>query len=154
VVDERFSVDVGAVRYTERFGLDRAVSAEVLREAMTAISADLSRLDGRPVPDALVAMGGAVTNITAVMHSLATYDPTVVQGSVLDRAEIDRQIELYRSLDADARRAIVGLQPKRAEVILAGACIVRTVMEKLGKQRFTVSDRGLRHGVLAERFGD
>jgi exopolyphosphatase/pppGpp-phosphohydrolase len=27
-------------------------------------------------------------------------------------------------------------------------------MEKLGKQTFTVSDRGLRHGVLAERFGD
>lgn len=153
VVDERFSVDVGAVRYTERYRLDRAVSPEVLREAMAAISADLSRIEGRPVPAALVAMGGAVTNITAVMHRLAAYDPAVVQGSVLDRAEIDRQIELYRSLDADARRAIVGLQPKRAEVILAGACIVRTVMEKLGKQSFTVSDRGLRHGVLAERFG-
>jgi exopolyphosphatase/guanosine-5'-triphosphate,3'-diphosphate pyrophosphatase len=152
-VDERFSVDVGAVRYTERYRLDRAVSPDVLREAMAAIAADLSRIDGRPVPDALVAMGGAVTNITAVRHRLATYDPAVVQGSVLDRAEIDRQIELYRSLDADARRAIAGLQPKRAEVILAGACIVRTVMEKLGKQSFTVSDRGLRHGVLAERFG-
>jgi exopolyphosphatase/guanosine-5'-triphosphate,3'-diphosphate pyrophosphatase len=152
-VDERFSVEVGAVRYTERYGLDNAVSPGVLREAMAAIAADLSRIDGRPVPDALVAMGGAVTNITAVRHRLATYDPAVVQGSVLDRAEIDRQIELYRSLDADARRAIPGLQPKRAEVILAGACIVRTVMEKLGKQSFTVSDRGLRHGVLAERFG-
>ena len=152
-VDERFSVDVGAVRYTERYRLDGAVSPEVLREAMAAIAADLSRIDGRPVPDALVAMGGAVTNITAVMHSLATYDPAVVQGSVIDRAEIDRQIELYRSRDADARRSIVGLQPKRAEVILAGACIVRTVMEKLGKQSFAVSDRGLRHGVLTERFG-
>jgi exopolyphosphatase/guanosine-5'-triphosphate,3'-diphosphate pyrophosphatase len=154
IVDERFSVDVGAVRYTERYGLDHAVSPEVLREAMAAISADLARIDGRPVPDALVAMGGAVTNITAVSHRLATYDPTVVQGSVLDRAEIDRQIELYRSLDADARRTLVGLQPKRAEVILAGACIVRTVMEKLGKTSFAVSDRGLRHGVLAERFAD
>jgi len=151
-VDERFSVDVGAVRYTERYRLDRAVSPEVLREAMAAISADLSRIEGRPVPDALIAMGGAVTNITAVKHRLATYDPAVVQGSVLDRAEIDRQIELYRSRDADARRTIIGLQPKRAEVILAGACIVRTVMEKLGKQSFAVSDRGLRHGVLAERF--
>jgi exopolyphosphatase / guanosine-5'-triphosphate,3'-diphosphate pyrophosphatase len=152
-VDERFSVDVGAVRYTERYRLDRAVSPEVLREAMAAISADLSRIDGRPVPGALVAMGGAVTNIAAVMHRLAAYDAAVVQGSVIDRAEIDRQIELYRSRDADARRAIVGLQPKRAEVILAGACIVRTVMDKLGKQSFIVSDRGLRHGVLAELFG-
>jgi exopolyphosphatase/guanosine-5'-triphosphate,3'-diphosphate pyrophosphatase len=38
-------------------------------------------------------------------------------------------------------------------VILAGACIVRTVMEKLGVNRLVVCDRGLRHGVLAERFG-
>ena len=152
-VDERFSVDVGAVRYTERYRLDRAVSPDLLREAIAAIAADLARIDGRPVPDALVAMGGAVTNITAVMHRLASYDPAVVQGSVIDRAEIDRQIELYRSQDAGARRTIVGLQPKRAEVILAGACIVRTVMDKLGKKSFTVSDRGLRHGVLAERFG-
>jgi exopolyphosphatase/guanosine-5'-triphosphate,3'-diphosphate pyrophosphatase len=97
-------------------------------------------------------MGGAVTNIAAVKHAMATYDPAVVQGSILDRAEIDRQVELYRSKNADARRSIVGLQPKRAEVILAGACIVKTIMEKLGQDRFTVSDRGLRHGVLAEKF--
>ena len=84
---------------------------------------------------------------------MATYDPDVVQGSVLDRAEIDRQIELYRTRDVEARRAIVGLQPKRADVILAGACVVRTVMEKLGQETLTVSDRGLRHGLLVERFG-
>lgn len=151
-VDERFSVDVGAVRYTERFKLDGAVSLDTLHEAMATISADLSRLDGRAVPDVLVAMGGAVTNMTAVKHGLATYNPSIVQGAVIDRAEIERQIELYRNRDAEARRAIIGLQPKRAEVILAGACIVRAVMEKLGKASFTVSDRGLRHGVLAERF--
>ena len=120
---------------------------------MKAIAADLSRIDGRPAPDQLVAMGGVVTNMTAVKHRLAKYDPAIVQGTVLDRAEIDRQIELYRSQDAAARRAIVGLQPKREEVILAGACIVRTVMEKLGKADAHGERRGLRHGVLAERFG-
>jgi len=151
-LDDRFSVDVGAVRYTERFGLSEVVAPDVLAEAKEAISADLSSLDDRDAPDALVAMGGAVTNITAVSHSMATYDPDVVQGTVLDRAEIDRQIELYSSLDAEARRSIVGLQPKRADVILAGACIVRTVMEKLDQQKLTVSDRGLRHGLVLERF--
>ena len=152
-VDERFSVGVGAVRFTERFGLDKAVTAEVLSEALSAIADDLSRLDGRPPPDELVGMGGAVTNIAAVHHRLTTYDPDVVQGTVLDRAEIARQIELYRSQDADARRAIAGLQPKRADVILAGACIVATVMDKLSRQELTVSDRGLRHGLLVDRFG-
>ena len=152
-IDERFSVDVGAARYAERFGLDRAVSEEVLSQAMAAISADLRRLDGRPSPDLLIGMGGAITNITAVSLGLAEYDPSLVQGAAIGTQEIDRQIELYRLRDADSRRSIVGLQPKRAEVILAGACIVRTVMQKLGKTGLRVSDRGLRHGLLTERFG-
>ena len=152
-IAEQYSVPVGAVRFTERFGLAAAVTTAVLDDAQAAIAADLSSLDGRPRPDALVGMGGAITNITAVKHDMAVYDPSVVQGTVLERSELDRQIELYRSLDADGRRAIVGLQPKRAEVILAGALVVRTVMEKLGQTSLTVSDRGLRHGVLVERFG-
>jgi exopolyphosphatase/guanosine-5'-triphosphate,3'-diphosphate pyrophosphatase len=98
-------------------------------------------------------MGGAVTNLTAVMHQLETYSSEVVQGSRLDRAEVDRQIELYRTRSSDERRQITGLQPARAEVILAGACVVRTVLDKLGCDALTVSDRGLRHGVLAERYG-
>ena len=153
VVDERFSLNVGAVRFTEQFGLTHAVSAEVVAEAVAAIGAELGRLDGRPRPHAVVAMGGAVTNLAAVRHGLTTYDPEVIQGTVLDRAEIDRQIELYRGLDAAGRRGIPGLQPARAEVILAGACIVRTIIDKLGADAVTVSDRGLRHGVLHERFG-
>jgi exopolyphosphatase/guanosine-5'-triphosphate,3'-diphosphate pyrophosphatase len=97
-------------------------------------------------------MGGAVTNLTAVSLSMAKYDPDKVQGAVLTAAEIDRQIELYRSMDADERRSIVGLQPNRGAVILAGACIVRTILDKLSKDRLTVSDRGLRHGLVVERF--
>ncbi|MCH8614603.1 hypothetical protein LZ016_00580 [Sphingomonas sp. SM33] len=153
-VHERFSVDVGAARYSEQFGLDRAVSLDTVHQAMEAISGGLARLDGREPPATLIGMGGGVTNITAVAKGLAKYDPAVVQGAVIDAQEVDRQVELYRSRDAEGRRTIVGLQPKRAEVILAGACIVRTLMQKLGKDRLTVSDRGLRHGLLAERFGD
>ena len=96
-VDERFSVDVGAVRYTERFGLDGAVSTETLQAALDSIASDFRRLKGRPAPDALVGMGGAMTNITAVKLGLDRYDPDAVQGAILERVEIDRQIELYRS---------------------------------------------------------
>jgi exopolyphosphatase/guanosine-5'-triphosphate,3'-diphosphate pyrophosphatase len=152
-VEERFSLNVGAVRFTERFGLAGAVGADVIDAACAAIRADLGRLDGRQPPDAIVGMGGAVTNLAAVKHRLATFDGDVVQGTVLDRDEIDRQIERYRATDAEGRRSIVGLQPARAEVILAGACIVRTIIDLLGRDGITVSDHGLRHGVLIERFG-
>jgi exopolyphosphatase/guanosine-5'-triphosphate,3'-diphosphate pyrophosphatase len=151
-VEERFSVDVGAVRIAERYGLAEPVSEEGLARALDGVAGDLTRLDGQAHPDAIIAIGGTATNLAAVKHGLATYDPDVVHGTVLDLVEIDRQIALYRARNADERRQIVGLQPARAEVILAGACIVRTILTKLGHESLTVSDRGLRHGLFVERF--
>jgi exopolyphosphatase/guanosine-5'-triphosphate,3'-diphosphate pyrophosphatase len=150
---EQFSVDVGAVRLTERFGLDDAVEADVVEATCAAIAGDLQRLAGRPVPSAVVGMGGAVTNLAAVKHALAVYDPDIVQGTVLYRDDIDSQIDRYRRRSAEQRRSIVGLQPNRAPVILAGACVVRTVLDVLRADALTVSDRALRHGLIAERYG-
>jgi exopolyphosphatase/guanosine-5'-triphosphate,3'-diphosphate pyrophosphatase len=153
-VDERYSVNVGAVSYTERFGLDQAVDEATIAEARRNLAEDLESLDGRNSPDALVGMGGAMTNLTAVSLALAPYDPDVVQGAFVSRGEVERQIDLYRSMSHEERRdRVVGLQANRAPVILAGALIVATVMEKLGKDSLVVSDRGLRHGLIRERFG-
>ncbi|HEX5096714.1 MAG TPA: Ppx/GppA phosphatase family protein [Acidimicrobiia bacterium] len=153
-VSERFSVDIGAVRITERCGLAGKVTREQLDDALTVIATELQRLDGRATPDSVVGMGGTLTNLAAVHHQLAEYDPEIVHGTVLDLAEIDRQIERYRTLDASERRTIVGLQPNRAEVILGGACIVRTILAKLGRGAVTVTDRGVRHGLFIERFAE
>jgi exopolyphosphatase/guanosine-5'-triphosphate,3'-diphosphate pyrophosphatase len=152
-IADRFSVDVGATRITERFGLAGAVGEDTIAAALDAIAADLGRLDDWRAPDLVLGLGGAITNLAAVKLGLTAYDADAVHGTVLDRAEVERQIERYRTLDAGARRGIAGLQPARAEVILAGACIVRAVLGKLRAGSLTVSDRGLRHGVLAERFG-
>ena len=153
IVEERFSVNVGAVRLTEQYGLGGIVSPERLRVALDAIAVEVARLDTARSPDALVALGGGVTNLAAIKHGLVRYDADVVQGTVIERAEIERQIELYRTRSVDERRKIIGLEPRRADVILAGACIVRTVMAKLRKDTLLVSDRGLRHGLLVDRFG-
>jgi exopolyphosphatase/guanosine-5'-triphosphate,3'-diphosphate pyrophosphatase len=151
-VDESFSLNVGAARFTERYALNNAVTEKTLREALDAISADLSRLDAAPVPDALIGMGGAVTNMVAVKLGLASYNPDAVQGAVLTRGDVEHQIEHYRSRPAAERQTIIGLQPGRAEVILAGACIIKTVLEKFRMDTLTVSDRSLRHGLLIDRF--
>ena len=151
-VDERYSLNVGAIRFTEQFGLGARVSPDVLARAIHAIAGDLTSLDSARKPDALVGMGGTVTNIAGVKHRLAKYDADIVQGSVIERNEIERQISMYAARNTDERRQIVGLQPKRADVILAGVCIVKVIMDKLSIDRFSVSDRGLRHGLLADRF--
>jgi exopolyphosphatase/guanosine-5'-triphosphate,3'-diphosphate pyrophosphatase len=150
---DQFSLDLGAVRVTERFGLADAVGGDTVEAARAAITADLSTLEGRPRPDMVIGIGGTATNLAAVAHALVRYDADVVHGTVVDLDEIDRQIEEYRRRSADERRGLAGLQPARAEVILAGACIVRTILEITGQRAVTVSDRGLRHGVVAERFG-
>ena len=152
-VDERFSVNVGAVSYTERFGLDEAVDDATIEAAHRALDEDLGKLDGRSSPDALVGMGGAMTNLTAVSLSLDPYDPDVVQGATVTADEVNRQVAVYQSMGQDERRSIVGLQANRAPVILAGALIVSAVMKKLGRESLVVSDRGLRHGLIQERFG-
>jgi exopolyphosphatase/guanosine-5'-triphosphate,3'-diphosphate pyrophosphatase len=152
-VDDRFSLDVGAVRVSEHYGLTGAVSEDSLQAALAGIAEQLARLDGAGTPSALIGMGGTVTNLAAVKHALAKYDADIVRGTVLDVGEIDRQIARYRECSAEQRREIVGLQPNRAEVILGGACIVRTILSKLGIDALTVTDRGLRHGVFTERFG-
>ena len=99
-------------------------------------------------------MGGAVTNLAAVKHELATYDPDVVQGAVLDRAEIDRQIELYRTRTRRAapQRSSACSPNGRTSFSPAPASCARC-STKLGCDALTVSDRGLRHGLLEERFG-
>jgi exopolyphosphatase/guanosine-5'-triphosphate,3'-diphosphate pyrophosphatase len=152
-VVERFSVPVGAVRLTERYRLDVATSRETLEEALRDVEAGLAQLRGHEAPEAVVGMGGAITNLAAVQQGLEVYDPDAIHGSVLSREEVERQLSLYRTRSAAERRAIAGLQPNRAEVILAGACVVRSVLALLGADQLTVSDRGLRHGLLAERFG-
>jgi exopolyphosphatase/guanosine-5'-triphosphate,3'-diphosphate pyrophosphatase len=151
--EERFSVEVGAAKYTDRFGLDGPVSSAVLGDALAAIADDLARLDDEASTETAIGMGGTSTNLAAIRLGLAEYDPDVVHGTRLDLTELDRQIEQFRTRDVDARRTIVGVQPNRAAVILAGACIVRTILTKLRHESFLVSDRGLRHGLFVERFG-
>ena len=150
-VDERFSVDVGAVRFTEQFGLDGAVRPTCSRGARgdrrRPVEPRRPAAPGRAGGD-----GRAVTNLTAVKHELRPTTPTSCRA----RHSTGRRSTGRSSCTDPGREGaapIVGLQPKRADVILAGACIVRTVMEKLGQASLTVSDRGLRHGLLVDRFG-
>ena len=121
---------------------------------MEGIRGELAALRDRARADTVVGMGGTVTNLVAVQHGLAAYDPDVVHGATLTRAEVDRQIELYRACATDERRAIRGLQANRAEVILGGACIVRGVLGLLEADALLVNDRGLRYGLLVERFSE
>ena len=151
-IKRKFSLNIGAIRFTEAYLSQMPVTAAKLSEAQAQIRKELSEGGVTAGAKFLVGMGGNVTSIASVKHQMKVYDPDVIQGSKLTLADIDAQIADYAGKTLDERRTIVGLQPKRADVILAGACIVRQIMELTGVSELTVSDRGLRHGLLYRLF--
>jgi exopolyphosphatase/guanosine-5'-triphosphate,3'-diphosphate pyrophosphatase len=73
-----------------------------------------------------------------------------IDGSLLEYAEVAEQIGDYAGKTLAERRAVPGLLPDRADIVLAGACVVKAVMEELGVSVLTVSARGLRHALMHE----
>lgn len=148
----RFSVNLGAIRITEKFFSDDPVREGSVEAALKEIGEEFEAAGVAGHPVKLVGMGGTVTSMGAVKHKMVRYNPDIIQGSILTRADIAEQIEAYRERTIEQRREIPGLQPKRAEVILAGACILKDITERLGADQLTISDRGLRHGLAFDLF--
>ncbi|MFP2931005.1 Ppx/GppA family phosphatase, partial [Pyxidicoccus sp. 3LG] len=76
-----------------------------------------------------------------------------VHGGTLSLSELSALVDRLCRTPLEARRALPGLQPKRADVIPAGALILLESVRALGLDSCRVSDRGLRWGLLAHRFG-
>lgn len=152
-VSFRHSFDVGSVRLTERF-----VTADPIprheREQIHAFLKETFASLPAPSKDArFVGVAGTVTTLFAVANRIDPYDAAKVHGGVLSRAELSRVTELLFSLPLAERQKLPGLQPKRADVICAGALVLLAGVEQLGVPSVTVSDRGVRWGLLAHKFG-
>lgn len=148
------SLGIGAVSVTERFFPDTPVPAESLKRAMSEIIGTLAGSGIRRDKDSLlVGTGGNVTAMASVKQGMVSYDREKTHGSCLTLTEVRNQIESYAAKTLFERRRIKGLDPERAEIILAGACIVEAIMLSFGFHELTVSDRGLRHGLMYRLFG-
>jgi exopolyphosphatase/guanosine-5'-triphosphate,3'-diphosphate pyrophosphatase len=73
-----------------------------------------------------------------------------VHGSTLSRQRVDELARMLAALPLAERQALRGLEPKRADVIVAGALIVERVMHFAGRDELVVSDRGVRWGLAEE----
>lgn len=149
---KRFSVNLGAVRITENYLKSDPVTPDEVKAAVAQIDKEFAEagVDGKPKQ--LVGMGGTVTSMGAVKHKMVKYDPAVIQGSKLLKKDIEEQIAEYSKRTIEQRKELPGLQPKRADVILAGACILKVITDRLGADGLTISDRGLRHGLAFDLF--
>jgi exopolyphosphatase/guanosine-5'-triphosphate,3'-diphosphate pyrophosphatase len=73
-----------------------------------------------------------------------------VHGSRLTLDELQRQINLFQEKSIAERKVIIGMDPKRADVIFAGACLIERIMKFYRVEHVIVSDQGVRYGLLHE----
>ena len=149
----RRSFDVGSVRLTERYIRHDPPTPEEQAQVCTFLERTFASAPPPPVGAEVVGVAGTVTTLFAVQHRLDPYDAARVEGGTLSLDELRGLRERLCALPLEERRALPGLQPKRADVICAGAMILETALAQLGAKGCTVSDRGLRWGLLASRFG-
>ena len=150
----RVSLQVGAVRVTERHVRAHPIApAELAAMREDARRTFAALADLRTAPGArLVGVAGTVTTLSAVAQALPRYDGEKVHGARLTLAEIEALVERMARLPVAERAALPGMEPKRADVIVGGGVVVAEAMRAAGFSALTVSDRGVRWGLLYDRF--
>ncbi|MDQ3263212.1 MAG: Ppx/GppA family phosphatase [Myxococcota bacterium] len=150
----RHSFDVGSVRLTERFVTGHPVSPADRERIRAHLKETFASLPAAPPGFQLVGVAGTVTTLFSVLHQIDPYDAARVHGGRITHAELATLVDRLCELPLEERRRLPGLQPKRADVICAGALVLEGAMEQLGAQGCVVSDRGLRWGLLVHQFGN
>jgi exopolyphosphatase/guanosine-5'-triphosphate,3'-diphosphate pyrophosphatase len=147
------SFDIGSVRLTERHVRSDPPTPEELDALRLAADTELTGLAPGSGPDSLggtgpiVGIAGTMTTLAAVSLEMASYDGARVHGHVMLRREIDRVVRELAAKPLRERRSVSGLEPKRADVIVAGGIIALGVLTRLGAERVRISDRGVRWGL-------
>lgn len=142
------SVDVGSVRLTELFdqtgGSDEMGLARLRDYAAEAFRT--ARLPAGPFAEG-VAVAGTPTTLAA-LDQRTPFREEKIHGYVLRRSVVDDWIRRLARMPLAERENLSGMQPKRADVIVAGSLILAQAMRSLGLDQVTVSTRGVRYGVV------
>jgi exopolyphosphatase / guanosine-5'-triphosphate,3'-diphosphate pyrophosphatase len=134
--DFHVSLDIGSVRFTERFGEDAAAIAEAVHAALPPLA-----------PSAAIGVAGTVTTLAALDLGLETYDRERVHGHRFPLAGARAQLERLAALPLEERRRVPALEPERAPVIVAGAAILVATLEHYGLDEIEASERDLLDGI-------
>tara|TARA_R110000751_G_scaffold155100_3_gene260240 strand:- start:917 stop:2041 length:1125 start_codon:yes stop_codon:yes gene_type:complete len=96
----------------------------------------------------IIGASGTVTTIGALRLGLTKYDRAKVDGMWLERSASSRIARHLIDLGPEGRRLHPGVGPDRAELVIAGAAILQTILRLWPAPRIRVADRGLREGML------
>ncbi len=150
-IEHKISLDVGAVRLTEMFvSHDPVEDSEI--EKMTAYiekqinereSLDLSGLQ-------LVGTGGTIKTLGTLFYQKDHSKEKTINGKVIKKYEIELLFSMLKLLNIDSKKKLIGLNPKRADVITSGIRILLSVMDKFRLEEIKISSQGVLEGFIAQ----
>jgi Exopolyphosphatase len=157
------SLKLGAIRLGNRFltGMDGIIPHalyETMRQYTRGVATHAYRKIEQAGFDVAVASSGTAMNLAAVAARRAGQDPATFSNYTLKTSDLREVAEMLCGLTLEERRKVPGLNPERADIIVAGAAVLHTLADDLKIDGFLISDRSLREGVLVDallrRLGD
>lgn len=149
------SFNIGCRRVTEKFiHSDPPAQSELdearvwIREGMQAKFAEMEATGF--ALQRLVAVAGTATTVVAVRDKMAVYNSEKVHKSHVTRQELNQVFEQLATVPLAQRQRIVGLDPGRAPVIVAGLLIMQVLLDLVGVDGFTVSETDILHGIILD----
>jgi exopolyphosphatase/guanosine-5'-triphosphate,3'-diphosphate pyrophosphatase len=100
-----------------------------------------------------VGVAGTMTTLAAIALEMGPYDGARVHGLVLPTAELRRVVQSLAAKTVAERRNVKGLEPKRADVIVAGGLVALALLDRWGSSSVRLSDRGVRWGIAQALAG-
>ena len=148
------SIDVGSKRVTELFLRSDPPRATEIDEARDWVTVQLRPyFDSlRERPALMVALAGTATTLSAINQELAVYDPGRVHLSCLTGSQLADLTEMLAALPVAERMKVVGLDPGRAPVIVAGSLVLETVVALAGLDSTLVSEHDILYGILLDTY--
>lgn len=144
------SVNIGALRLTERFLVEKPVAEEQIASLFDSIDAaliqHLSPIQGCGVP--VYAVAGTPVALASLSLGLGHYERSALEGYRLTLAEVEQRTSSLLSMGLNDLRALPGIAPNRADILPAGSAILYRSMLFLGVQEVIVSTQGLRYGIM------
>ena len=145
------SLDIGCVRLFEKYLESDPPSKdeiEALRAEVDGLLAGVLEELSVPRGARLIGVAGTVTQLATLKAGSPVYDPDVTHHSVLSHGDVRTLARRLESLTIGQRKRITGLEPGRADVIVAGAEILLGVMEAFDIPEVLVSERDILDGLV------
>ncbi|MEV8511238.1 Ppx/GppA phosphatase family protein [Dactylosporangium sp. NPDC051484] len=149
-VDAALSVDIGCVRMTERHLRADPPTPEQVAAAEADITAAVDRalvaVRGARART-LVGLAGSVTTVAALALGLPEYDPRRIHRARISAADVAKVTADLLAKTAEQRLASPVMHPGRADVIGAGALILRIIVERSGADSVIASESDILDGI-------